>query len=143
MTASRARMPSPSAVAPDSEPGIGDGPAAANALTERGGRALTDPIDVYADDPAASGGGEVAVYSGGRRYIVDLEAGSCDCPDHTHRTAVCKHLRRVAFETGRWSLPKGMDVRSLDASLARALGVGRHAPSIRRRRREMEDDNVK
>ncbi len=31
-------------------------------------------------------------------YLVDVEAGTCSCPDHRFRGGHCKHLRRVAIE---------------------------------------------
>ncbi|MFC6905667.1 SWIM zinc finger family protein [Halalkalicoccus tibetensis] len=32
------------------------------------------------------------------RYLVDLDARRCSCPDHAFRDVRCKHLRRVAIE---------------------------------------------
>jgi len=31
--------------------------------------------------------------NGGGRYHVDIEAGTCTCPDHEHRHTYCKHLQ--------------------------------------------------
>jgi len=31
-------------------------------------------------------------------YLVDIEAGTCSCPDHRFRGGRCKHIRRVAIE---------------------------------------------
>lgn len=38
------------------------------------------------------------VETAGGTYVVDLEAGSCTCPDAAIRESRCKHLRRVAIE---------------------------------------------
>jgi hypothetical protein len=56
-------------------------------------------------------GGEVysVTTESGREYRVDRRDGRCTCPDHKHRSARCKHLRRVAFATGERSVPAGVD----------------------------------
>lgn len=38
-------------------------------------------------------------------YVVDLDARTCECPDHTIRRARCKHLRRVAMEVNEGLVP--------------------------------------
>nr|WP_223174025.1 SWIM zinc finger family protein [Haloferax sp. AS1] len=42
----------------------------------------------------------------GKSYEVDVEAGTCSCPDHRKRGVECKHLRRVLFEIRTRVLPK-------------------------------------
>jgi len=73
-------------------------------LSERGQRAWTEEMAIR---PL---GDEYVVDSqSGMTYIVDLQEGSCTCPDQTIRGLTCKHLRRVAIEItlGRLS-PPGM-----------------------------------
>ncbi len=41
----------------------------------------------------------------GGTYVVDLDAGSCTCPDHAIRDARCKHLRRVALSVTAGVVP--------------------------------------
>ena len=38
-------------------------------------------------------------------YTVDLRDGRCTCPDHRHRDARCKHLRRVAIDVTAGRVP--------------------------------------
>ena len=45
----------------------------------------------------------------GREYRVDGRERRCTCPDHEHRGARCKHLRRVAFATGEVPVPATVD----------------------------------
>lgn len=37
----------------------------------------------------------------GETYLVDPELPGCECPDFEYRDRIYKHLRRVAFATGR------------------------------------------
>jgi hypothetical protein len=53
---------------------------------------------VYPDDPEAPLPEEVAVYSGGTRYVVNLDLGFCECKDHHYRKRECYHLKRARFE---------------------------------------------
>jgi hypothetical protein len=62
-------------------------------LSERGVRAWVEGMAVQQRDE----GYLVETQSGGR-YLVDLRAGTCSCPDHRIRGETCKHLRRVAIE---------------------------------------------
>jgi hypothetical protein len=41
----------------------------------------------------------------GSTYHVDVREGRCTCPDHKHRNATCKHLRRARFVLGRTAVP--------------------------------------
>ena len=56
-------------------------------------------------------GGEMYTVVGqnGGTYTVDGRRGRCTCPDHEHRGARCKHLRRVALATGARPVPDGVD----------------------------------
>jgi hypothetical protein len=51
------------------------------------------------------GGPLYEVRTRGDEYRVNLEAGTCECPDHEHRGARCKHLRRVAIEVTDGEVP--------------------------------------
>jgi predicted nucleic acid-binding Zn finger protein len=86
-------------------------------LEGRDVRALTQPMDVYPNDPDAAAPWEVAVYHGGEQYVVNTEVGFCPCPDAHYRGAECKHLRRVAFEVGDREIPAGIDRAALDRPL--------------------------
>ena len=59
---------------------------------------LPDGRDVY-----------TVVGENGGTYRVDAREERCTCPDHEHRSARCKHLRRVAFATGARSVPASVD----------------------------------
>ena len=51
-------------------------------------------------------GRTVVISSGsGRSYTVDLDAGSCDCPDHTHRHNRCRHIE--AADIAREQITQG------------------------------------
>lgn len=83
-------------------------------LDDRDVRALTEYMTVL--------GGDGDVYTvvgenGGGEYQVDSRKGRCTCPDHQHRSARCKHIRRVAFATGDESIPAWIDHDSLDSQL--------------------------
>lgn len=41
----------------------------------------------------------------GGTYVVDVERGTCTCPDHAIRHSHCKHLRRVAIEITAGRVP--------------------------------------
>ncbi|WP_439028249.1 SWIM zinc finger family protein [Haloarchaeobius sp. DT45] len=63
-------------------------------LDERSRRAREEPMsvtafgaDVYEVETEAD-----------HRYLVNVVAGRCTCPDHVFRDERCKHLRRVAIE---------------------------------------------
>ncbi len=52
------------------------------------------------------GSGRYAVDAqSGNRYVVDLPAHRCTCPDASIRGERCKHLRRVAIEITRREVP--------------------------------------
>lgn len=57
----------------------------------------------------------------GTTYEVDLREGRCTCPDHQHRRAHCKHLRRVEFFVGMRGIPAALDVEELADSLREAV----------------------
>jgi hypothetical protein len=50
--------------------------------------------------------GRYAVETDGGRYVVDLDAGTCTCPDDRIRGARCKHRRRVALEVAERFVPR-------------------------------------
>ncbi|PSQ42548.1 hypothetical protein BRD17_08625, partial [Halobacteriales archaeon SW_7_68_16] len=76
-------MPTENAVG--SDPGETDG---------RAERARTERMDVESAGPDAY----LVTGESDERYVVDLAARDCTCPDHTYRDEQCKHLRRVAIE---------------------------------------------
>ncbi|MFB6171457.1 MAG: SWIM zinc finger family protein [Haloarculaceae archaeon] len=70
-------------------------------MPERSVRAWVEAMAV-----APLGGGRYRVDSqSGERYVVDLPAGDCTCPDHEVRGARCKHIRRVAIEINEGEIP--------------------------------------
>jgi hypothetical protein len=72
-------------------------------LSERGVRAWIERMAVQ-----KLGEGYLVETESGGRYVVDLRAGTCSCPDHQIRGETCKHLRRVAIEvTARRVPPPG------------------------------------
>jgi len=91
-------------------------------LTGRDVAALTEPMNVFADDPEARTE-EVAVYNGGTRYIVNPIAGYCTCDDWHFRQpdGGCKHRRRVQFATGERAVPAAIDRDALDRNLRERL----------------------
>jgi hypothetical protein len=97
--------------------------AALAQLDARDARALTEPMDVYADDPEAVGASEVAVYNHGDRYIVSGETGFCTCDDWHYRQPEggCKHYRRVQFERGIREIPAWANRSKIDRGLLLSL----------------------
>jgi len=98
------------------------------ALAQLDGRdvaALTEHMDIYADDPATRDE-QVAVYNKGTRYIIDLVAETCDCPDMLHRRpdGGCKHCRRIQFRRGEREIPAGVDRDAIDDSLLEHIDDG-------------------
>jgi len=53
----------------------------------------------------------------GSEYLVDFRESRCTCPDHQHRRARCKHIRRVAFATGTEPIPKKIEEEQIDEQL--------------------------
>lgn len=66
----------------------------------RAERALTEPMTVRRLPDR-----RYVVETDGGTYVVDLDAGSCTCPDHAIRGARCKHLRRVALSVTAGAVP--------------------------------------
>ncbi|MFC7166888.1 hypothetical protein [Halospeciosus flavus] len=65
-------------------------------------RALTEQMEIEYGER----GPRYAVESqSGHAYEVDVEHGTCTCPDHAKRLVECKHLRRVALEILAGRLP--------------------------------------
>jgi len=83
-------------------------------LDDRDVRALSEYMTVLGE------GGDVFTVvgeNGGGEYKVDSRKGRCTCPDHQHRAARCKHIRRVAFATGEEAIPAWVDRDSVDSQL--------------------------
>lgn len=78
-------------------------------LDSRDVRALTEYLTVL---PEAPGLYDVVSQSG-KSYTVDAREGHCTCPDHEYRDVRCKHIRRVAFETGEEPVPVCVDIEEL------------------------------
>lgn len=79
-----------------------------SALDERDVRALTEYLTVLDDVGRARNADDLyLVVSGtaGDEYLVDFREGRCECPDYQFRGARCKHIRRVAYETGAETVP--------------------------------------
>jgi len=75
-------------------------------LDDRTRRALTECMTVLPE------GGDIYTVVGENEngeYRVDGHEGRCTCPDHEHRDATCKHIRRVAFATGAVPIPATVD----------------------------------
>lgn len=68
-------------------------PPALRGLSPRGMRAWVEEMVVR-----PLGGRYVVESESGGVYVVDLQEGTCTCPDHQIRGKTCKHLRRVAIE---------------------------------------------
>lgn len=91
---------------------------ALESLDRRDVRALTETLLVV----RASAPARFFVYSeSGTEYVVNVATPECSCPDHQHRGARCKHLRRVAYETGRDTVPPVLDRTAMDEYLVAAL----------------------
>jgi len=88
-------------------------------LDERDARALTEQMDIYADDPKTTSE-EIAVYNKGTRHIINPLAGYCDCEDMHYRQPEngCKHLRRYDFEQRGRDIPQWVDIDALDDSVS-------------------------
>jgi len=75
-------------------------------IDNRTERALTEYMTVLDE------GGDIYTVVGENEngaYQVDARKGRCTCPDHEHRNARCKHLRRVAFALGEEAIPSEVD----------------------------------
>lgn len=82
-------------------------------LEQRDVRALTECMSVLPE------GGDIYTVVGenGATYRVDSREGRCTCPDHKHREARCKHLRRVAYATGEMTIPEWCNVNAVDSHI--------------------------
>lgn len=82
-------------------------------IQRRDVRALTERMSVL---PL---GGDIysVTTESGSEYRVDALEGRCTCPDHQYRDVRCKHYRRVAFATGQWGIPGGIDRYEIDPLL--------------------------
>lgn len=93
-------------------------------LDARDARALTESMMVLDDVGRARGapGLFLVVAKQGGAYLVDVETGACECPDHEYRSQQlgqrgCKHRRRVAFATGERAIPAWVDRDAVDPGL--------------------------
>lgn len=84
-------------------------------------RALTETMSVvgWIDRAQDAPGLYEVITQSGSQYLVDLQAGSCECPDARYRNRTCKHQLRCAFEVGEREIPEWIDPDSVD----RQLGV--------------------
>lgn len=48
---------------------------------------------------------------------MDARDGVCECPDHQHRDAHCKHIRAVEFAIGERPIPAWIDRDAIENSL--------------------------
>jgi hypothetical protein len=76
-------------------------------VEERDVRALTEYLTVLEDVGRVrdAEGLYLVVSQSGREYLVDAEQGVCECEDFRYRDVECKHVRRVAFATGKRAIP--------------------------------------
>lgn len=76
-------------------------PQGSSEVDDRTHRALTECMTVLEDGPDLY----TVVSESGSEYNVDAREKRCTCPDHKHREAICKHIRRVAYATGEKEVP--------------------------------------
>jgi hypothetical protein len=95
----------PSRAVLENKPMSTNEPQTHESIEPRTERALTECMTVLPK------GGDIYTVVGenGSTYRVDTRAERCTCPDHKHRRATCKHLRRVAFATGEEPVPNSVD----------------------------------
>ncbi|MFC6906868.1 hypothetical protein [Halalkalicoccus tibetensis] len=95
-------------------------------LDARDVRALTDCMTVLGDQGRVRGvpGLYEVVSASGSTYLVDVDQGVCECPDHEHRGAHCKHLRRVEVATGARTIPAWIADDELDDDLGAFVRSG-------------------
>jgi hypothetical protein len=94
-------------------------------------RALSEPLSVVSLDgtPVESTDETIVmvVSHSGESYHVDAEVGRCECPDHKHRDAECKHIRRARIELGETTV----DSRVLAAvDVNEQLGANAPGPRV-------------
>ena len=58
-----------------------------------------------------------------RKYVVDLDEMSCDCPDHEYRSQVCKHLIRVQLEVLHGNVPEQGTEETGDSPTPRPMAL--------------------
>ena len=100
-------------------------------LDDRTERALEEPLSVVTLDgtPVESTDETIVmvVSHSGESYHVDAAVGRCECPDHKHRDAECKHIRRARIELGQTTL----DSRVLAAvDIDSQLGANTPGPQV-------------
>jgi len=84
-------------------------------LETRDIRALSEPMIVLPERLTVPsdgvGPGMYLVQTEDRSYVVDPDLEACTCSDAEYRSpeSGCKHVRRVAFETGARDLPAWID----------------------------------
>lgn len=89
-------------------------------------------------------GGYVVETDGGT-YVVDVDDGSCTCPDHAIRGARCKHLRRVAIgiTEGRTPAPDHRTAVCAACGGQTFVPVGSPGPQLCERHRRDPGDLVR
>lgn len=99
-------------------------------IESRTERALTEPLSVVTLDgtPVEAGESVVQVVShSGDSYHVDVARGVCECPDHRHREAECKHIRRARIALGETTISADV-LAAVDVD--RQLGVNSPGPRV-------------
>lgn len=101
-------------------------PSDGDVLDELDARALTQYLTVLDDVDRVRGAPDLflVVSESGSEYLVDARGGACECADHEYRGRRCKHLRRVAFATGRESIPAWVDRDDVDDQLGQHVDGG-------------------
>lgn len=89
-------------------------------------RALTECMSVLGHVGRArdADGLYLVVSESGSEYLVDVLGGACECPDHEHREAHCKHLRAAEFASGRREIPEWVDREEINNSLGDHIDAG-------------------
>lgn len=78
-------------------------------------RAITQSLIVTPDIGRARDNAAEALVTSetGKTYLVNVVLGTCECPDHEHRDAECKHIRRARMAMGMSPIPVEL-VEALD-----------------------------
>jgi len=92
-------------------------------LSDRDVRALTEHMDIYADDPDTTSE-EVAVYNRGTRHIIN------PLMHYRQPDGGCKHLRRYEFEDGARDIPAWVQTDALDQSVGAPTADTAAQPAI-------------
>jgi hypothetical protein len=97
-------------------------------------RAATESITLLETGPRVEGSDglyEAVSQSGARdgdgpdTYVVNARRVACECPDHEHRNARCKHLRRLELIKGERELPVSIPAEDVNSNIGIGVSGGR------------------